>query len=133
MSVRSDLETRLEQWASSQSPPIEIAWEGLDYTKPSSGVFLQPILSPAQPRLAGLSGTRYRDIGMFHINIWGLDGKGAAETEAIAQSLINLFPVIPKFGDTSIEQIGHIGKAEPVNGYRVLPVSFYYRKETQTI
>ena len=77
MSVRSDLETRLEQWASSQSPPIEIAWEGLDYTKPSSGVFLQPILSPAQPRLAGLSGTRYRDIGMFHINIWGLDGKGA--------------------------------------------------------
>ena len=31
--VRSDLETRLEQWASSQSPPIEIAWEGLDYTK----------------------------------------------------------------------------------------------------
>ena len=28
MSVRSDLETRLKNWASSQSSPMKVAWEG---------------------------------------------------------------------------------------------------------
>ena len=68
MSVRSDLETRLEQWASSQSPPIEIlkGWITQNHLQ------AKPILLNQD---SGLSGTRYRDIGMFHINIWGLDGK----------------------------------------------------------
>lgn len=132
MSVRSDLESRLATWAANQNPPIEISWEGVSYDKPSK-LFLQAVLSPTKPSMSGVSGIRYRELGIFHINIWGIDGVGSAEVESIAASLVNLFPVFPKFADTSIEQVGHIGQAEIMNGYRVLPVSFYYRRETQTI
>lgn len=133
MSVRSDLESRLATWAASQNPPIEISWEGMSYDKPSSSLFLQAIISPSKPSMAGVSGIRYRELGILHINIWGLDGKGSSEVESIAQALVNLFPVFPKFAETSIEQVGAIGQAEIINGYRVLPISFYYRRETQTI
>lgn len=133
MSVRTDLESRLNTWAVAQNPPIEVAWEGISYNKPTSQIFLQPILMPATPRMAGINGVRYRELGVFHINVWGIDGEGSAETDTIANSLVNLFPVIPKFADTSIERVGYAGQAEIINGYRVVPVTFYYRRETQTI
>lgn len=132
MTVRTDLETRLATWAASQVPPIEIAWEGVNYDKPASDLFVECFLSPSMPNMAGLGGTRYRDVGVFHINIWGLNGKGVSETETLAKSLVNFFPVFPKWADTSIERVGQISKAEIVNGYRVVPVTFYYRQETQT-
>lgn len=132
MSVRSDLEGRLANWAASQHPPVTIAWEGVSFDKPSE-LFLQPITSPAKPSMAGVGGVRYRELGIFHINIWGIDGKGSSEVESVAAALVNLFPVFPKFAETSIEQVGSIGQAEIINGYRVVPVSFYYRRETQTI
>lgn len=132
MSVRSDLESRLAAWVALQTQTIEVAWEGWEFDKPPSDLFIQPIIIPARSINASVDGVRYREIGIFQVNVWGIDGKGSGETESIAQSLINFFPVFPKFSSTSIDQIGHIGQAEPINGYRVLPVSFYYRRETQT-
>ena len=132
MSVRSDLESRLNDWAASQNPPIEVAWEGFDYDKPSSGLFLEPKIIPSRPAMAGVSGVRFRELGIFHVNVWGLNGNGTHETETIAKALVDLFPVIPKFSATSIESVGNIGNADIINGYRVVPVSFLYRRETQT-
>lgn len=129
MSVRSDLESRLNTWALSKNPVIEIAWENRPFEKPGT-LFLQAVISPAPSINMTVDGRRYKEVGVFHINIWGIEGDGAGTTEELAQELITLFPVVPKWSDTSIERVGHIGQADPVNGYRVLPVTFYYRRET---
>lgn len=133
MSVRSDLETRLQTWADAQSPKIKIAWEGKAFTKPSTGVFLQAVVMRAKSRNSNLGGIDYREHGLWQISVWGLDGKGSSETESIAQDLVNLFPVIPKFASTSIEQAGTISQADIIDGWRVVHVTFPYRKESQTI
>lgn len=133
MSVRSDLETRLQTWADAQSPKIKIAWEGKAFTKPSTGVFLQAVVMRAKSRNSNLGGIDYREHGLWQISVWGLDGKGSAETEDIAQDLVNLFPVVPKFAQTSIEQVGSISQADIIDGWRVVHITFPYRKEAQTI
>ncbi len=132
MSVRSDLETRLQLWADSQSPKLKIAWEGQAFQKPTSGVFLQAFIMRAKSRNSNLSGIDYREHGLWQISVWGLDGKGSAETEQVAQDLVNLFPVVPKFAQTSIEQVGTISQADIIDGWRVVHVTFPYRKESQT-
>jgi len=133
MSVRSDLETRLQLWADSQVPKIKIAWEGQSFQKPTSGVFLQAVVMRAKSRNSTLRGTDYREHGLWQISVWGLDGRGSSETENIAQDLVNLFPVVPKFASTSIEQVGTISQADIIDGWRVVHVTFHYRKESQTI
>lgn len=133
MSVRSDLETRLQLWADSQVPKIKIAWEGQAFQKPTSGVFLQAVVMRAKSRNSTLRGTDYREHGLWQISVWGLDGRGSSETENIAQDLVNLFPVVPKFASTSIEQVGSISQADIIDGWRVVHVTFPYRKESQTI
>lgn len=133
MSVRSDLETRLQLWADSQVPKIKIAWEGQAFQKPTSGVFLQAVVMRAKNRNSTLRGTDYREHGLWQISVWGLDGRGSSETENIAQDLVNLFPVVPKFASTSIEQVGTISQADIIDGWRVVHVTFPYRKESQTI
>ena len=133
MSVRSDLETRLQLWADSQVPKIKIAWEGQAFQKPTSGLFLQAVVMRAKSRNSTLRGTDYREHGLWQISVWGLDGRGSSETENIAQDLVNLFPVVPKFASTSIEQVGTISQADIIDGWRVVHVTFPYRKESQTI
>ena len=133
MSVRSDLESRLKTWADSQNPPIKIAWEGRSFTKPTGGSsWLQPFVLPSYSKNATVDGIRYREQGYWQINIWSVDGKGAGNQESIAQQLINLFPVIPKFSDTSIERVGSMSQGPDNAGYRVLAISWPYRRETQT-
>ena len=57
MSVRSDLETRLKNWASSQSPPMKVAWEGRPFTKPTDdSTWLQPFVLPSYPKNATVDG-----------------------------------------------------------------------------
>lgn len=133
MSVRTDLETRLKTWADNHNPVIKVAWEGVPFAKPTSGMFIQPFIIRAKSRNSNLSGTDYREHGLWQISVWGLDGKGSAETEDLSQELINLFPVIPKFATTSIEQTGTMSQADIIDGWRVVHLTFPYRKESKTI
>ncbi len=133
MSVRTDLEDKLITWAKAQSPVIKVALEGRAFDKPTDGsMFLQSFIMPAKSVNADVGGKRYRENGIWQINIWELDGRGVGRTEQLAQELINLFPVFPKFADTSIEQVGSIERADIVSGWRVTPVCFRYRRETNT-
>lgn len=134
MSVRTDLETRLNQWALTRTPAITISWEDFPFDKPSDGSqFIQPIIIPARSRNTAVNGRNYREFGIFQISIWTPEGSGAAAAENLATELINLFPVFPKFADTSIEQVGSLSQPESYNGWRVVNLSFPYRRETKTI
>jgi hypothetical protein len=88
---------------------------------------------PAKSRNVNLDGRRYKELGILQINIWVLDGRGSSTiTEQLANELINFFPIFPKFADTSIEQTGYMERSDVVSGWRITPVCFYYRKESQT-
>ena len=134
MTVRSDLESRIKLWADNHSPVIKVAWQGEAFDKPiDNSAFIQPIIMPARSRNVNLDGRRYKELGILQINIWVLDGRGSSTiTEQLANELINLFPVFPKFADTSIEQTGYMERSDVVSGWRITPVCFYYRKESQT-
>ena len=134
MTVRSDLEIRLKNWADNHNPVIKVAWQDVPFDKPIDGaLFVQPFITPSKSRNTNLDGKRYKELGVWQINVWVLDGRGSStKSEMIANELINLFPVVPKVSDTSIEQTGYMERSDVVSGWRITPVCFYYRKESQT-
>lgn len=129
MSIRSELEGRLKSWADSQLPKIPIAFEGFALNKPSSGLFLQPFLLPAMTQNPTVDANRTRELGIFHVNCWGLDGQGLGRVDDLANEIIKLFPVLPKVGTVSIERTP--SKHQPMydSGWVIIPVVVYYRKE----
>jgi hypothetical protein len=133
MTLRSELEVRLEDWASSQDPAIPIAWEGVSFVRPEgveeTTAYLQPFLMPALTVNPTVDGTRSRLTGIFQINIWTRENFGSAYGEEIAESLINLYPVVPKTGTVSIEQTPSVTQALYDAGWRIVPLTIRYRQE----
>lgn len=129
MSVRADLETRLKTWADTRNPPISVVWEGTPFDKTESDApFLQSFILPAKTLNATLDATKQREVGIFQVSIWGLDGKGSHEVESIADELIELFPVFPKFAETSIDSPMSKTPAQTNNNWRVIHCSASYRR-----
>lgn len=129
MSVRNDLESRLKAWADSQIPPIDVVWEGTSFDKTGSEVpFLQCFIIPGKTLNATLDASKQREIGIFQVSVWGIDGKGTYETENLANQVIDLFPVYPKFAQTSIENPMSKSIAEIRGNWRVIHCSASYRR-----
>lgn len=126
--IRQELELRLKDWANSQSPKIPVAWEGKPFTKPTSGVYLQPFLLPTKPMNPSVDGKLIREFGIFHVNCWGIDGQGVGAVEQLAQNIVDLFPILPKVGTVSIEQTPAIENPIIDSGWRVIPVTISYRR-----
>jgi hypothetical protein len=130
--IRAELETRLKTWADAQSPKIPIAFQNVPFTKPttSGSVFLECFLIPNVTMNIELSGQRSTLYGIFQVNCWVQQGKGMKAAETLAQSVINIFPMLPKTGDVSIEGTP---TAEPSllddSGWVVVPVTIKYRYE----
>jgi hypothetical protein len=129
--IRAELETRLKAWADAQVPKVPIAFEGVSFTKPNDGVFLEAFLIPSITLDTAVDGSRQRLLGMFQVNCWARSGKGMRQVEALAQSIINLFPLLPKTGAVSIEKTpnaeSHILDSA---GWIIVPVTISYRFET---
>jgi hypothetical protein len=126
--IRAELETRLMTWASAQGIPV--AWEQVDFEKPTTK-FLQPYLIPVDTLNPTTDGKRARSIGLFQVNCWAPVGKGMGEVEALAQAVIDLFPLLPKTGAVSIEQTPSTARPiadEP--GWIIVPVTIKYRNES---
>lgn len=128
--IRAELETRLYTWANAQSPKIPIAFEGVAYTKPSDGVFLEAILIPNITNDVDVAATRQRLMGIFQVNCWAKSGKGMGEVERLANSIIDLYPILPKTGNVSIESTPYAGSPiHDTSGWVVIPVTIPYRYE----
>lgn len=129
MSVRSELEGRIKDWADSQSPKVPVSWEGIAFTKPLNGVFIQPFILPAQTQNPTVDGNRTRELGILHINCWSPDGIGMGRVEDLANSIVAAFPILPKVGTVSIERTPSKQTPMVADGWRILPVVIYYRRE----
>ena len=128
--IRSELETRLSAWANSFNPVIPVAWEGIDFQIPSSGVYVEPFILPATTINPTVDGGRKRYTGYFQVNIHVKDNSGTKKLNELSDSLVNYFPIVPKTGNVSIERTPSIGRGITDNGWRIVPVSIPYRMET---
>lgn len=129
--IRAAFETRLKAWADAQVPKIPIAFEGKSFTKPASGGYLQPLLVPNVTVDADLSGRRKRLLGIFEVNCWYPSGTGMGGVEQLAQSIVSLFPLLPKLGNVSVENTPYAERQmEDEAGWLIVPVVIMYRYET---
>lgn len=132
--IRSELTKRLQAWADAQSPVVQISHEGEAFTKPTDGSsFLQAFVLPAITVNPTLSGRQVREVGIFQVNCWVKEGgalQGAGRSDRLAQSIIDLFPIVPKFSVVSVERTPYTSPPILQDGYRVTPVTIQYRLET---
>lgn len=129
--IRAALETRLKTWADAQTTKIPIAFEGASFTKPSTGPYLQPLLIPNITMDANISCTRKTLYGMFEVACWYPSGRGMGGVEQLTQSIINLFPVLPKIGSVSVENTPYAERPFiDDSGWIIVPVVIMYRYES---
>lgn len=127
MTIRTELEGRLAAFAAAQSPPLQVAWEGMPFVKPTTP-WLECFLASAGTICPTVDGTRTRERGTLSINVWVPNGQGAGKSDSIAQALMKAFPVVPKQGTVSIEQPGNTSRIIlDVSGWIMQPISFQYR------
>lgn len=128
--VRAELETRLKTWAEAQSPKVPIAFENVPFTKPTDGVFVEAILIPNITLDANVAADRQTLMGIFQVNCWARSGKGMGEVERLANSIIGLYPILPKTGNVSIEKTPYVESSiQDTSGWVISPVTIMYRYE----
>lgn len=129
MTIRSEIESRLAAWASSQTPKIPVAYENVSFSKPS-GQFLEVYMLPGSAKNNGVDAVGVRTTGTFQINCYSPVGGGMAAVEALAAAVVALYPVVPKTGTVSIEAPLNASQAMPMDGFMCIPVRGRYRVET---
>jgi hypothetical protein len=130
MTVRSEIETRLNDWAKAQVPPIPVAFQNVKFTKPLSGSYLELYFLGDNSMNRDLAASGVRTYGMFQVNCFAPVNTGMAQVEALAQSVKDLFPVLPKTGTVSIESPPNASGSYEADTFVCVPVRVSYRVET---
>lgn len=129
MSIRSEIESRLATWASAQTPKIPVAYENVSFVKPSTGQYLEVYMLQSTAVNNGVDAEGVRHTGMFQINCYSPLNGGMAAVEALAATVVALYPVVPKTGTVSIEAPLNASQAMPLDGFMCIPVRGRYRVE----
>lgn len=129
--IRAALEGRLKTWADAQVPVVRFAPENVSFVKPTDGsLWVEPFLIPNVTMNNELSGSRKTLLGLFQVNCWAPKGQGMRPVETLAQNVIDLFPLVPKFGAVSIESTPYAGRPdESDSSWVIVPVLMQYRYE----
>lgn len=129
MSARSEIETRVINWAKAQVPPVPVAIEGVAFTRPN-GPYVEVNLLGSNNLSRGVSAEGITTYGMFQITCFALANKGMGEVERLRDNIVALFPVLPKTGTVSIEAPLSWSGSDVMDGYTYVPVRGNYRIET---
>lgn len=128
--VATFFESRLQTWAQAQVPPVPIAFENVGFVKPSNSAWLEPFLIPNTTMNKEVSGQRKTHLGLYQVNCWAPKGEGMGEVRALADAVIDLFPLLPK-GAVSVEETPTASRPLPDgDNYVVVPVLIKYRYES---
>lgn len=126
--IRSALEGRLATWAATQS--LTVAYENVPFQQPAT-TYLRAWLLPATNASQDLAGLHTRYLGIFQVDVVGVENVGTGAIGTIVDNLIGQFPTnlsITKSGlvirviSPPSETIG-----EPEPGRYVVKVSIPYR------
>jgi hypothetical protein len=129
MSIRSELESKLTTYAQANNLPV--AWENAPFHKPTSGAWLECFLINNFTTERNVAATRFAAYGIFQVNVWFPEGKGMALGESIAYAIRDLYPIVPKTGTVSIEKTPTLAPTMASDGWRIIPVSIYWRQEQE--
>lgn len=129
MSVRTDIEGKLALFASTQSPPIPIAYENVKFMKPTDGKYLEIKFLDSYTDNRELSAKAIRQTGKFQVNCYCPLGAGMRDLEDLADSIIAIYPVIPKLGTVSIESPLDSTRALIIDTSMCIVVTGSYRAE----
>lgn len=132
--IREAFETRIAAFAAAQTPAMPVAWENVTFAPSPAIAYLQCFMMPAPTQNPWMGVTANRLVGIFQINVYGIQDEGAGPTEQIADALIALFP-----RGTGMQQNGVTvnidytptrakGMSDP-RGFFFIPVRIRYRQD----
>lgn len=127
MSIRSEIETKLLQYANAQSIPVAI--EGVEFTKPTTGKYLELYFLDQGRMSRNLAADGVRTSGMFQIDCYAQVGRGMGEVEALRDAIFDLYPVVPKMNLVSIEAPLSATAGYERDGFVCIHVTGQYRAE----
>lgn len=130
MTIRSELETVLKEYAEDNS--IAVAWEGASLDRTTLSEYVQLFFLDKAIVAPDLAVARKRTTGMVQINVCVRDGTGSKRVEELAEAVAALYPVAnkQKFETVSIEQHPQIASAYIDGPFRIIPVTVEYRQES---
>lgn len=129
MTIRSEIETRLGQFAASQNPPIPVALENSKFTKPTNGPYISIYLLAKKSINRDVAAQGIRTYGKAQINVYAPLNDGMGKLESIVSDVKNLYPVLPKIGTVSIEKPCDEADAFVVDNFICIPITVSYRVE----
>lgn len=130
MTVRSELETPLVDYANDNS--IAIALEGCSLDRTGLIEFLEVIFLDKSVTNPTLEFSAKRTRGYMQVNVYVQDGMGSKRVEELAEAVAALYPAANKqaFATVSIEQHPQFSRAMIDGNFRVISVSIKYRQES---
>lgn len=131
--IRQAFETRIAAFAAEQSPVLNCAWENTSFAPSPDQMYLQCFLLPATTQNPSL-GTRHdRLVGIYQVNVYGVQDEGPAPAEAIADAIIALFPrgsITQNGVIVNIDTTGSRTKGlNDTNGFFFVPLRIRYRED----
>lgn len=87
--IRAALEGRLATWAATQS--LTVAYENIAFNQPA-GTYLRAWYLPATNDSEDLSGLHTRYLGIFQVDVVGVENVGTGAVGTIVDALVAQFP-----------------------------------------
>ncbi len=126
--VRKFFEKKIAAFAAANNIPV--AYQGVGFTKPASGVYLETFVIPntSTQREVSADADKVTQRGLYQVNVWVKSGQGLGAADVVVEQIVALFPVLPKL-EVSIETPGNPGRplSLDTSGWIAIPVVFEYR------
>jgi len=109
------------------APPI--AWPGINFEPPSSGLWLEPVFFPNEPAdLAWEDESCHEAIGFFQVGVYYRPGGGQVEPSQMADAIIAHFPKGLEIGPVRVRKRAWQSPAVTDDGSRLyIPVTIPWR------
>ena len=111
--------------AISNAPPI--AWPGLNFTPPTSGIWWEAAIFPNEPRNLTMGEDTAEHLGFLQIQVCYRPGVGLMMPTLNAEAIIASFPKGTELGAVRVRQKPWLGPTIAAEGYLLLPVTIPYR------
>jgi hypothetical protein len=129
MNIRQEVEVALRAYATDKNIPIAV--EGVPFTKPSSGNWIELVFLGSNTMNPTIDGSRIRKTGVFQINCYTPSGKGMKALDTLSDEIIALFPFNQRdlFQTFYVEQTPNASQAMIDAAFLWCAVRVKYRQE----
>lgn len=132
--IRKLFESRLKNWADSETPAVPIAWENTNFDPPKGQPWMRCTLIPADTGSEYVEGADRRYVGVLALNLFVPRGQGSGPAEAIVAELEALFPANLTLTDSGFTVRTttplSAGRADPEPDVLGVPMSLRYYAQT---